>query len=150
MPYTELCTRASEERQRGKGTHAFVCGRIEFLNRYERNCHYYGLYSSNPTPYRYHFAEGAISESGAYRNVIVLQSGRSREDQQHPAHITDVLRIRLPATVVPLNIGERPMDSYILRRANTPFFKLHAARGGCHHGAPGMDQVFVTLWATEG
>ena len=75
----------------------------------------------------------------------VTQSGGSHEDQQHLAHIVDALRIRLPATAVPLNVGEHPADSYILWKANTPFPKLHAARGGCHHGAPGMDQVFVTL-----
>lgn len=50
-----------------------------------------------------------------------------------------------PQRLVPLNVGEHPADSYILWKANTPFPKLHAARGGCHHGAPGMDQVFVTL-----
>ncbi len=59
-PYTELCTRASEERQREKGTHTFVCGRIEFSNHYERNCRYCGLHSANPTPHRHHLAEGAI------------------------------------------------------------------------------------------
>lgn len=59
--------------------------------------------------------------------------------------IVDALRIRLPATAVPLNVGEHPADSYILWKANTPFPKLHAARGGCHHGAPGMEQFFVTL-----
>ena len=81
----------------------------------------------------------------AERNTIVLQSGGIQEDQQHLAHIVDALRSRLPATAVPLNVGEHPADSYILWKANTPFPKLHAARGGCHHGAPGMEQVFVTL-----
>lgn len=71
----ELCTRASEERQREKGTHTFVCGRIEFSDHYERNCRYCGLHSANPTPHRHHLAEGAIFESGTYRNTTVLQSG---------------------------------------------------------------------------
>ena len=115
------------------------------MDHYERNCRYCGLHSANPTPHRHHLAEGAIFESGTYRNTTVLQSGGSHEDQQHLAHIVDALRIRLPATAVPLNVGEHPADSYILWKANTPFPKLHAARGGCHHGAPGMDQVFVTL-----
>lgn len=68
-----------------------------------------------------HLAEGAIFESGTYRNTIVLQSGGIHEDQQHLAHIVDALRIRLPATAVPLNVGEHPADSYILWKANTPF-----------------------------
>ena len=131
--------------QREKGTHTFVCGRIEFSDHYERNCRYCGLHSANPTPHRHHLAEGAIFESGTYRNTTVLQSGGIHEDQQHLAHIVDALRIRLPATAVPLNVGEHPADSYILWKADTPFPKLHAARGGCHHGAPGMEQVFVTL-----
>ena len=82
----------------------------------------------------------------AERTVTLPFSSRvDPEDQQHLAHIVDALRIRLPATAVPLNVGEHPADSYILWKANTPFPKLHAARGGCHRGAPGMEQVFVTL-----
>ena len=65
--------------------------------------------------------KGLIFESGTYRNTIVLQSGGIHEDQQHLAHIVDALRIRLPATAVPLNVGEHPADSYILWKANTPF-----------------------------
>ena len=62
----------------------------------------------------HHLAEEAIFESGTYRNTTVLQSGGIHEDQQHLAHIVDALRIRLPATAVPLNVGEHPADSYIL------------------------------------
>lgn len=68
-----------------------------------------------------------ISSTSATRSLISLEGTLliSRpidpEDQQHLAHIVDALRIRLPATAVPLNVGEHPADSYILWKADTPF-----------------------------
>ena len=81
----------------------------------------------------------------AERTVTLPFSSRVGSMKTSNTHIVDALRIRLPATAVPLNVGEHPADSYILWKADTPFPKLHAARGGCHHGAPGMEQFFVTL-----
>lgn len=104
-----------------KGTHTFVAGGSSSRTTIERNCRYCGR--TRPTPRHTATTLPKGLSLKAERTVTLSFSSRvgSMKTSNTIAHIVDALRIRLPATAVPLNVGEHPADSYILWKANTPF-----------------------------
>ena len=120
LPLPKLQALASEERSKGKGSHVFVRGLLEFSSLCHRNCLYCGLRKQNTRLERYTLTREQLlsAAEAAYRagvDTFVLQSGEWDHDPKKLADCITTLKERfgLPVT---LSVGEHKREDYALWR----------------------------------
>ena len=141
LPLPKLQALASEERSKGKGSHVFVRGLLEFSSLCHRNCLYCGLRKQNTRLERYTLTREQLlsAAEAAYRagvDTFVLQSGEWDHDPKKLADCITTLKERfgLPVT---LSVGEHKKEDYALwRRAGADRYLI---KHGLHHRPAGPD-----------